>query len=174
MWRIGWAPKSIPIYIQRAATLHSLFISRNCSTCFGWYHPKHVEQFPDINKLCNVAARWIYEYIRLLLRARPILHKSRLRVKVVITCAYHSVGKTQEYINKYSLLQFEVFTMKTQGVQNVSTFSCWPSSSFVNQYSYKVVIKLISVVLKYFAVLMLVQYCSHSEITLLQQWIAYS
>ena len=22
----------------------------------GWrYHPKHVEQFPDINKLCNVA-----------------------------------------------------------------------------------------------------------------------
>ena len=25
-----------------------------------WYHPKHVEQFPDINKLCNVASRWIY------------------------------------------------------------------------------------------------------------------
>jgi hypothetical protein len=27
----------------------------------GWkYHPKHVEQFPDINKLCNVASCWIY------------------------------------------------------------------------------------------------------------------
>jgi hypothetical protein len=42
MWRIGRAPNSIPIYeyIQQDATLHSLFISGNCSTCFGWYfHP---------------------------------------------------------------------------------------------------------------------------------------
>jgi hypothetical protein len=28
---------------------------------WGWkYHPKHVEQFQDINKLCNVASCWIY------------------------------------------------------------------------------------------------------------------
>jgi len=83
-------PKYIPIYIQQDATLHSLFISGNCSTCFGWYHhppsgahttvstasgtcqtvtatccyrgyhPKHVEQFPYINKLCNVVSSWIY------------------------------------------------------------------------------------------------------------------
>jgi hypothetical protein len=42
LWRIGRAPNSIPIYsyIQHDATLHSLFISGNCSTCFGWYfHP---------------------------------------------------------------------------------------------------------------------------------------
>jgi hypothetical protein len=40
MCRTGWAPNSIPIYIQQDATLHSLFISGNCSTCFGWYfHP---------------------------------------------------------------------------------------------------------------------------------------
>ena len=40
MWRIGRAPNSIPIYIQQDATLQSLFISGNCSTCFGWYfHP---------------------------------------------------------------------------------------------------------------------------------------
>jgi hypothetical protein len=40
MWRKGWAPNSIPIYIQQDAKLHSLFISGNCSTCFGWYfHP---------------------------------------------------------------------------------------------------------------------------------------
>jgi hypothetical protein len=41
MWRIGWA-NIIPIYsyIQQVATLHSLFISGNRSTCFGWYfHP---------------------------------------------------------------------------------------------------------------------------------------
>ena len=30
----------IPIYIRQDATLHSLFISGNCSTYFGWYfHP---------------------------------------------------------------------------------------------------------------------------------------
>jgi len=107
--------KYIQIYIQQDATLHSLFISGNCSTCFRWYHhppsgahttvstasgicetgtatcryhwqvavpvsqipdavntvvcvpddgwryhPKHVEQFPDINKLCNIASCWIY------------------------------------------------------------------------------------------------------------------
>jgi hypothetical protein len=37
MWEIGRAPNSIPIYIQQDATLHSLFVSGNCSTCFGWY-----------------------------------------------------------------------------------------------------------------------------------------
>jgi len=32
--------KYIPIYIQQDATLHSLFISGNCCTCFGCYfHP---------------------------------------------------------------------------------------------------------------------------------------
>jgi len=51
---------NIPIYIQQDATLHSLLISGNFSTRFGWYHPKHVEQFPDMNKLCNVASCWIY------------------------------------------------------------------------------------------------------------------
>jgi hypothetical protein len=45
------------------------------------YHPKHVEQFPDINKLCNVASCWIYSYIGILLRTRPILLFSRIRVK---------------------------------------------------------------------------------------------
>ena len=134
--------KYIPIYIQQDATLHCLFISGNCSTCFGWYfhpssgahatastasgichtvtaicryrgrvgtrlsvlwvavtvwqipdavgavactpddgwkyHPKHVEQFPYINKLCNVASCWIY--IGILLEVRYILHISRIRV----------------------------------------------------------------------------------------------
>jgi len=32
--------KYILIYIQQDATLHSLFISGNCFSCFGWYlHP---------------------------------------------------------------------------------------------------------------------------------------
>jgi hypothetical protein len=45
----------------------------------GWkFHPKHVERFPDINKLCNVASCWIYTGI--LLGAHPILRISRIRV----------------------------------------------------------------------------------------------
>jgi hypothetical protein len=40
MWRIGWAPDSIPTYIQQDAKLHSSFISGNCSTCSGrYFHP---------------------------------------------------------------------------------------------------------------------------------------
>jgi hypothetical protein len=39
------------------------------------------QQFPDINKLCDVASRWIYEYSGILLGARPILHISRINVK---------------------------------------------------------------------------------------------
>ena len=35
----------ILIYIQQDAKLHSLFISGNCSTCFGWYlHPSSGSQ----------------------------------------------------------------------------------------------------------------------------------
>jgi hypothetical protein len=53
-----------------------------CAPDDGWkYHPKHVEQFPDINKVCNVVSCWIYEYIEILLGAQPILHISRIRVK---------------------------------------------------------------------------------------------
>jgi hypothetical protein len=52
-----------------------------CAPDDGWkYHPKHVEQFPHINKLCNVASCWIYEYIGILLGAHLILHISRIRV----------------------------------------------------------------------------------------------
>ena len=42
------------------------------------YHPKHVEQFPDISKLCNVASCCI----GILLGAQYILHISRIRVKL--------------------------------------------------------------------------------------------
>jgi hypothetical protein len=36
--------KYIPIYIQKDATVHSIFISGNCFTCIGWYlHPSSGE-----------------------------------------------------------------------------------------------------------------------------------
>jgi hypothetical protein len=51
----------------------------------GWkYHPKHAEQFPDINKMCEVSSCLIYEYIGILLGARPILHISRIKVNEII------------------------------------------------------------------------------------------
>jgi hypothetical protein len=139
------------VYIQQDATLHSLFISGNCSTCFGWYHhpssgahttvstasgichtltaiwryrgrvgtglsvlwvwqipdavdtvvcapddgwwyrPKHVEQYPDINKLCNVVSYWIYIGILL---AHPVVYISKKRVNrnkamVCAPCCLH-------------------------------------------------------------------------------------
>jgi hypothetical protein len=42
----------------------------------GWkYHPKHVEQFPDINKLCNVLSCWLI-YWNILTMHGPINVKS--------------------------------------------------------------------------------------------------
>jgi hypothetical protein len=50
-----------------------------CALDEGWnYHPKHVEQFPDINKLCKVASCWIY--IGILLGAHYVVYISRIRV----------------------------------------------------------------------------------------------
>jgi hypothetical protein len=54
-----------------------------CAPDDGWkYHPKHVEQFPDVNELCDVASFWIHEYIGILLGARPILYISRIKVNL--------------------------------------------------------------------------------------------
>jgi hypothetical protein len=58
-------------------------------------------------------------------------------IKMGITFASHSVGKVQEYINKCTILQYEVFTTKTLGVQNVSTLSCGSSSRILHQYLFK-------------------------------------
>jgi hypothetical protein len=56
-----------------------------CAPDDGWkYHPKHAEQFPDINNLCDVASCWIYEYIGIILGARPILHISRIKVNASV------------------------------------------------------------------------------------------
>jgi hypothetical protein len=48
--------------------------------CCGWLTSAtaHSNQFPDINKLCNVASCWIY--IGILLGAHPVLHISRIKV----------------------------------------------------------------------------------------------
>jgi hypothetical protein len=53
-----------------------------CAPDDGWkYHPKNVEQFPDINILCIFVSCWMY--IGKLLGAHPILHISRIKVNNV-------------------------------------------------------------------------------------------
>jgi hypothetical protein len=65
-----------------------------CAPDDGWkYHPKHVEQFPDISKLCDVASCWIYEYTGILLGARPILHISRIKVKASSDTCHHGMAR---------------------------------------------------------------------------------
>jgi hypothetical protein len=65
-----------------------------CAPDDGWkYHPKHVEQFPDINKPCNVASCSIYEYTGILLGAHYILHISRIRVNIIKIAMFLHYGK---------------------------------------------------------------------------------
>ena len=63
--RLGTGLNVIPIYsyIQQDAMLHSLFISVNCSTCFGWYfhpssgaHATHVQHLVFVTPLLLSAA----------------------------------------------------------------------------------------------------------------------
>jgi regulator of RNase E activity RraA len=63
------------LYLQHLAFVTPLLLSTAivgtagtvvCAPDDGWrYHPKHVEQFPNINKLCKVASSWIYIRIHL-------------------------------------------------------------------------------------------------------------
>jgi len=61
----------IQLYLQRLVFVTPLLLPAAiavdtvvCAPDDGWrYHQKYVEQFPDINKLCNVASCLIYIYI---------------------------------------------------------------------------------------------------------------
>jgi hypothetical protein len=68
-----------------------------CAPDDGWkYHAKYVEQFPDINKLCNVAFCLIY--VGTLLGTHPILHISRVQVKNSVNCYDYVTWKVSEKI----------------------------------------------------------------------------
>jgi hypothetical protein len=76
-----------------------------CAPDDGWkYHPKHVEQFPDINKLCNVASCWIYIWI--LLRDYPILHISRIRVNITENIGFSVVSVDMQMSSDMDLVTF--------------------------------------------------------------------
>jgi hypothetical protein len=52
---------SISNKIQRYTVY--LYLETALHISVGTFTHQHVEQFPDINKLCNVASFWIYENI---------------------------------------------------------------------------------------------------------------
>ena len=53
-----------------------------CPPDDGWRrHPKHVEQFKDINKLCNFASFWIY--IGIYLRCTDLWTSNQFDVHVI-------------------------------------------------------------------------------------------
>jgi hypothetical protein len=61
LWAVRLYRTSVPVQIPDAVD------TVVCAPDDGWnYHPIHVEQFPDINNLRNVACCWIYEYIGIL------------------------------------------------------------------------------------------------------------
>jgi hypothetical protein len=69
-----------------------------------------VEQFPDINRLCNVASCWIYSYIGIRLGPHPILHISTIRVKVT-----HKPSKSVNYATtKFAAYGVAWFSFKRQ------------------------------------------------------------
>jgi hypothetical protein len=62
--------KYIPIHIQQGATLHNLFISGNCSTCFRWYlHPSSGAHttVSTASGICHTVLLDIYLYLEIAL-----------------------------------------------------------------------------------------------------------
>jgi hypothetical protein len=50
-----------------------------CAPDDGWRcHPKHVEQFPDVTKLCKAASCWIYWNIFTMRRSINVKHQNSI------------------------------------------------------------------------------------------------
>jgi hypothetical protein len=104
------------------------------------YHPKHLEQFPHINKLCNDAFFWIYEYTGILLGDHHILHISRIRVKSGIGCIYQFNTKYfTAYVSIFSsilhydlahVFDFHLFSSKTSHSSYHIFPGIWRSQKF--------------------------------------------
>jgi hypothetical protein len=113
----------IPVYIQQDAKLHILFISGNCSTCFGWYlHPSSgahtiVSTASGICHTITAICRYQLElvWVRCGWRTPPTVHSNRWyhskHIKQFpdkINCVMlHLVGYILEWNNNFQrLLKF--------------------------------------------------------------------
>jgi hypothetical protein len=83
-----------------------------CALDDGWrYHPKHVEQFPDINKLFTVASSWIYIGIMVvsykeMANTRCLISQKSAGIKMCTVHAVYLKAKIQTHTHniKYLLL----------------------------------------------------------------------
>jgi hypothetical protein len=111
MWRIGWASNSIPIYvyIQQDATLHILFISGNCSTCFGWYFHQSSGAHTTVSTasgICHTVTaicRYQLEQVWVCCgwRTPPTAHSNRFQL-IAADC---SNGVTNTWCRRYSCMR---------------------------------------------------------------------
>jgi len=88
----------LPLSRQVAAAVWQIPDAVNTVVCApddGWrYHPKHVEQFPDINQLCVVASCWMY------IRIKCFIIWIVSHFGLDINCPYLSAFSTQ-YVMKW-------------------------------------------------------------------------
>jgi hypothetical protein len=99
-----------------------------CAPDDGWrYHPKHVEQIPDINKLCNVASCWIYIGIR---------------DKQLMPTSFGYL-----YVKYTPVLKFQ-FIKKCFSMLNVDQLSCWHYFMFLKEHNCYLMLQQICVQLK--------------------------
>ena len=91
-----------------------------CAPDDGWrYHPKRVEQFPDVNKLCKVASCWIYIEILSQYLLHVLVSTPRAHPRGVPWCTMHidiyytiPVLVTTVYLLKWAL-GFETCTCRS-------------------------------------------------------------
>jgi hypothetical protein len=103
--RTGSNTSMIAADSSNGVTLPDAVDTALCAPDDGWkYQPKHVQQFPYVNKLCNVVSCWIYEYTGILLGVHYSLHISRIRVNKVyshlikIYCLYRCYPKNSNWL----------------------------------------------------------------------------
>ena len=73
----------IPIYIQKDAALHSLFMSGNCSTCFGWYFHTSSEAHTTVSTasgICHIVEELEPVWVCCGWRTSPTAHSNRFQL----------------------------------------------------------------------------------------------
>jgi hypothetical protein len=105
--------KYIPIYIQQDATLDSLFISENCSTCFGLYFHPSSRAHTTVSKASGIC--------------QVIQQDATLHSLFYLETVLHVLGGTfthhQERIELY--LPHLVFVRSSNKMQRYTVYFIW-------------------------------------------------
>ena len=132
IWYLSTRYCYLPLSRQVAVAVWQVTDAVNTVVCAPddeWrYHPKHVEQFPGINKLCNVACCWIYilEYTYI-----PLKNVN----KIILTSNSDSDGWTPLIQKPNTVLYYvdpplilvacEVWLLNTESARAAPDFNRW-------------------------------------------------